>query len=242
MKRILSLFPIILLASCSSLNALATDGETTNTSNTTSEAKTTIGNILNFEKGKDFNKFVYKSFTILGTDCYVANTIESGDKDYINALFDYLLDQEVSSTKEQDNTRYGGDMAEYQFDSETYIRFWDSKLFVSNDENSFTGDFYQTSSWKENYPTTTNKESYLSLFTDAKSAKVEETEKTDGVLDGLLNLKFSLYSEEVSQAPVLYTVSVGSEKIYVHEDGAFNFQVSLNTYKLNEGYSFSFLD
>ncbi len=236
MNKLVLIVPVLLLAACSSTSPSGSELETSETKTTT-----TIGKVLNLDKNNDFDKIIYKSFIILGTDCYVADTFESSDKDYVNALFDYLLGQEVSSTKEQDTTRYGGDMTEYRFGNETYIRFWSGLLFVSGNDSPYSGEFYKVVNWKGVPPTTTNKESYISLFTDAKSAKVEETEKTNGVLEGLLNLKFSLYSNEPLKLPVLYTVSVGSEKIYVHEDGIFNFQVSPNTYKLNEGYSFSFL-
>lgn len=196
----------------------------------------TIGLLLPkiFEKASISSSVRCDTFSIVGNGLYLQKS-----SIFDKGLYNTLKESEINEYKEDFNTRYGGTMSIYTFDDYS-VRFWDNYLFVEG-ETSYKGDFY---SLNKSLEVNDKTREFLSLHIDEGELKSSNYDtNSDELRDLLISLEFEAYHSNTSFNDIIDEISLnslGSLKIY--SETVFSIFQSPTLYKLNEGFSFSYIE
>ena len=179
-------------------------------------------------------------FAVRGTGLEVGQ-IKTYGYEGVETFVEGLKTYQIGREKEDFHNYMGGYATVFYFGNHS-VEFHDDYLMVPNGEKGLT-DYYYTGGWP--MPIAGLLESYRGLHIESDSAYVQETNKTDGVLEGLLAVHVSGTSFEGDPGEKLLTVRTGRGGrmgINIYSDGVFEFDFDIGQfYQLTDGYNFDFL-
>jgi hypothetical protein len=161
-------------------------------------------------------------FAVRGTGLEVGQ-IKTYGYEGVETFVEGLKAYQIGREKEDFHNYMGGYATVFYFGNHS-VEFHDDYLMVPNGENGLT-DYYYTGGWP--MPTSGLLESYRGLHIEGNSAYVEETEKKEGVLEGLLSVHVSEAGFESDPGEKLLTVRVGRQGINIYAEGVFEFDFDI---------------